>query len=293
MAVSENLRNLFRKNALMRSVMKSIRKSGIYRRLTRRQIVNSYLQRQNMLGRNWVGKRTERSNFYYELTEMNRKDLQSLVSVITGVPRETLKFYLNELLEDRSLYKHLEAHLKSKIDTRDSTVAFGRREGWYLFIRALKPKLVVETGVHHGVGACLIAAALLRNKEEGFEGSYLGTEIDRNAGSLFTGKYASVGEVRYGDSIETLSKLESKIDIFINDSDHSGEYEMSEYATVGDKMTENSVILGDNSHVTSSLRDFAEQNQRPFIFFKELPHNHWYPGGGIGISPSQIPLVTQ
>lgn len=284
------LRNLLRKNSLLRSAIKVIRKSGLYRRFSRRKIVKKYLQRQNDLGRSWVRKRTEMSNFYYSLMESNRNDLISLVAVITGEKVSVLRMYLDELLLDKSLQTHLGSHLRSRTETRDSTVAFGRREGWYLFIRALKPKLVVETGVHHGVGACLISAALLKNLDEGYLGSYIGTDIDRRAGILFSDKYSSMGEVKYGDSIETLLKLDSQIDIFINDSNHSEEYEAREYLAIENKLSTNSLILGDNSHVTGCLRDFADLKNRPFVFFKELPFDHWYPGGGIGISPSKIPL---
>jgi predicted O-methyltransferase YrrM len=176
------------------------------------------------------------------------------------------------------------------METRDSLIAFGRREGWYLFVRALKPQLVVETGVHHGVGAIVIASALIRNRQDGFTGYYVGTEIDKNGGFLFRDEYASVGEIKYGDSVSTLKDLKTKIDIFINDSDHSYEYEEREYATIKTQLKESSLILGDNSHVTNALREFAEQNKRPFLFFKEIPDAHWYPGAGIGISPTRIPL---
>ena len=56
-----------------------------------------------------------------------------------------------------------------------------------------KPALVVEMGVDHGVGSCIISAALLRNIEEGFEGRYSGTEINPFAGMLLSDKYATVG----------------------------------------------------------------------------------------------------
>ena len=58
----------------------------------------------------------------------------------------------------------------------DLDVRFGRRLGWYAFIRVIKPKVVIETGVDKGLGSILLCSALLRNKEEGFEGKYYGTD---------------------------------------------------------------------------------------------------------------------
>jgi hypothetical protein len=44
--------------------------------------------------------------------------------------------------------------------------------------------------------------------------------------------------ILYGDSIESLAKLDESIDLFINDSDHSAEYEAREYITVGPRLSE-------------------------------------------------------
>jgi len=173
---------------------------------------------------------------------------------------------------------------------RDIEVGFGRREGWYALVRALKPKVVVETGVHHGVGACVLTAALMKNAEEGYAGRYYGTDNDPNAGRLLTARYAEFGQVLYGDSIDSLSSLEDSIDVFINDSDHSADYEAREYIVVGPKLSEKSLVLGDNSHVTTILNDWARSNGRPFVFFREEPNDHWYPGAGIGISPTSVPI---
>jgi hypothetical protein len=83
-------------------------------------------------------------------------------------------------------------------------------------VRVLKPKIVVETGVDHGVGSCVLASALLRNIAEGHLGKYYGTEIRREAGHLFCGKYATAGEILYDDSIVSLKKIPEKIDLFVN-----------------------------------------------------------------------------
>ena len=79
-------------------------------------------------------------------------------------------------------------------------------------------------------------------------------------------------------------RLEENINIFVNDSDHSGEYEYQEYLTIADKLADGSVILGDNAHVTDSLSRFSREQDRKFVFFAEKPEEHWYPGAGIGVS---------
>ena len=161
---------------------------------------------------------------------------------------------------------------------------YGRRIGWYAFVRICKPKIVIETGVDKGLGSCVLAAAIKRNREEGHEGRYIGTDINPLAGYLLDGEYRESGEVIYGDSIETLSGLDVSIDLFINDSDHSADYEAREYATVEKKLSDSAIVLGDNSHVTDKLMEFSQESGRDFLFFSEKPRDHWYPGAGIGIS---------
>jgi predicted O-methyltransferase YrrM len=147
----------------------------------------------------------------------------------------------------------------------------------------MKPRLIVETGVEKGLGSVLLCSALLRNQDEGFSGWYYGTDIAPEAGFLLAPPYDSVGQVLYGDSIESLKRLDS-IDLFINDSDHSPEYERLEYEVIASKMTPRGIILGDNAHYTGELASFSENRGRQFLFFHEEPAAHWYPGGGIGIS---------
>ena len=129
-----------------------------------------------------------------------------------------------------------------------------------------------------------MCAALLRNASEGHHGRYYGAELREGAGQLLDVPYSNVGRILYGDSIETLSAFNEPIGLFINDSDHSVLYEAKEYETVRDKLTHDSVILGDNSHFSTALAEFSEVTGRRFVFFRETPKDHWYPGAGIGFS---------
>lgn len=238
----------------------------------------------------WAISSNENANYTYDLTESNILYLASTIAVIAGVDRNQVLTYINEARNDQALKDHiLTETLKSPFkEYADQRVDFGRRLGWYAFARALKPKIIVETGVDKGMGSVLLCSALLRNKEEGFVGRFFGTDINPNAGYLLSGPYAEMGKILYGDSIESLLQFKDRIDLFINDSDHSADYEYREYVTVKDMMSEHGVILGDNSHTTDKLAKFSYETSRNFLFFREEPRNHWYPGAGIGISFTQI-----
>jgi len=268
--------------------LQRIAEVSLLRVLHRRFIGMNYFRHKIKMMKKWSKQRTEDDNFYYELTESNFKQLASMVAFVSGHPVNEIYDFINELRYDPEIRRHISSSWADDSKMADATVGFGRRYGWYAFIRAMKPLVVVETGVHQGVGSIVICSALMRNSNEGFTGKYIGTDINPNAGSLLTGNYANFGTILYGDSISSLKSLNENIDIFINDSDHSAVYEAKEYETVKDKLSTRSLILGDNSHSTDSLVDFAVSHNRQFLFFDEQPLDHWYPGAGIGISPTSI-----
>ncbi len=228
----------------------------------------------------------EDTNYTYHLTEINMKYLADFISVVTNADKRQVLSYFEEADQDKELQKSiLDAVDQSAFKhVADREVRFGRRLGWYAFARIMKPKTIVETGVDKGLGAILLCAALLRNKEEGYPGKYYGTDINPEAGYMLTGKYKETGEILYGDSIESLSQLQTPIDLFINDSDHSKDYEYNEYQTIRKLMTSQTIILGDNSHQSDKLALFSNETGRKFLFFREEPLDHWHPGGGMGIS---------
>jgi predicted O-methyltransferase YrrM len=234
----------------------------------------------------WVFNSRELANFTYDLEETNRQYLAALIANVNHIDHQQVLSFFREIEEDEALKQHVHSTVVASDEAflADPNVKFGRRVGWYAFVRAAKPAIVVETGVDKGLGACVLTSAIRRNRQEGHGGYYYGTDINPKAGYLLSGELAEYGEILYGDSIESLEKMEHNIDLFINDSDHSAEYESREYETIASKLSGSAIILGDNSHVSDSLLNFSLEHGRQFLFFSEKPTDHWYPGAGIGIS---------
>jgi predicted O-methyltransferase YrrM len=234
----------------------------------------------------WLFNSNELTNFTYDLSDSNKQYLSCFIAEITGINLDTISQYLQEIEQDIQLKQSIENTSQSSYLSfmTDKQARFGRRIGWYLLIRALKPKVVVETGIDKGLGSIVIASALMRNDDEGYSGHLYATDIDPNAGYLIKPPYNKFVTILYGDSIESLTSFENKIDIFINDSDHSADYEAKEYLAIQSKLSSNSFIIGDNADITTKLFEFSLSTNRKFLFFKEEPMDHWFPGGGIGIS---------
>lgn len=252
----------------------------------RLRIALSYYWRHLVNIGRWLFASREHTNFTYHLSDLNRRYLARFLGEVCGETPEVMAGYLREVLDDEKLREHIArlSRASARNYLADDEPRYARRIGWYAIVRAIKPAVVVETGVDKGLGSCLLAAALKRNSGEGHSGYFYGTDINPKAGYLLQAPYNQFGKVLYGDSIDSLKALDEEIDLFINDSDHSTDYEMREYETVAAKLSPNAIIVGDNSHFSDKLINFAERTNRDFLFFQEQPENHWYPGGGIGIA---------
>lgn len=252
-------------------------------RRTKVQVVNSYLSPQREAAREWISSRGRPDNFYYGMTPRNTEHLISLLAFVFGASREHVRAVAAELTDCASVLT-----AASKLDV-DPARLYGRRLGWYIVARLTHPSSIVETGVHDGIGAVILAEALRRNAADGKPGSYRGTDIDPKAGWLLRTPDVDA-EVLYGDSVTSLGSLSPEsVDLFINDSDHSAEYEYREYQVMTTRLSPRAVILGDNCHATDALLTYSREKDRDFVFFAERPEGHWYPGAGIGISLQRRP----
>ena len=267
------MKKFFKKILLIRRI-----KDGIY--------ATKYFNKKYIEILKWVINSKEDTNYTYDLTDQNLDELFKLLEIIFNINYSEIQKYSDELLGNEILKTYLSTKIKTSSfkNFADKEIKFSRRIGWYIIARIIKPKLIIETGVDKGMGSVILAEAIIKNKLEGFEGEYLGTDINPDAEYLFDGIYSEHGKILYGDSIQSLKTLDKQIDLFINDSDHSSVYEGNEYKTILRKLNGNSVILGDNSHETDELLKFSIEQNRKFVLFRERPKNHWYPGAGIGIS---------
>jgi hypothetical protein len=234
----------------------------------------------------WVVASREDTNLTYDLTDKSITYLAHTIAAVTRTPVSQVIEFIDEARYSHELQEYVISKTLSGPDRErsDAKCQFGRRLGWYALTRILKPSIVVETGIDKGLGAVLLCYGLLRNRQEGFDGKYYGADINQSAGWLLGPPYKDVGTILYGDAIESLKAFSQPIDLFINDSDHSADYEYQEYRTIMGKLSPGSVVLGDNSHCTNKLSLFSDETNRDFIFFREDPLNHWYQGAGIGIS---------
>ena len=266
-----------------------------------------YLWRWNIgnvgLALKWVFLSPEDTNFTYQIQPISRDYLASVVAAATGATLEQVLALFDEAERDDDLRRSIHAATKASnyryISRPDPE--FGRRLAWYAIVRLTKPRVVVETGVDKGLGGVLLCAGLRKNTAEGHPGRYFGTDLNPEAGWLIQPPYSDVGTMLYGDSLESLNVLDEEIDMFINDSDHSVDYEAAEYRAVSAKLSDSAVIVSDNAHASGALLQFAAASGWRFLFAPEYSKGHWYPGAAVGLAfrrfphekPSKVASVRQ
>ena len=121
----------------------------------------------------------ELANFTYELG--NQEELAAFVADALDTTPAQVEGFFRETRDDPELNERLQERLKHRND-RKRTPLFGRRLGWYAIARALKPSVIVETGIHDGLGSVLLLRALARNAEGGTPGRLISIDIIRIRG---------------------------------------------------------------------------------------------------------------
>ena len=229
----------------------------------------------------WLLISREFTNYLYDVTPINRNQMIGAVSSLTGKSITDVEKYFIELETDKDFSLKLDTKAK-KIQRQNEflfPIPFARRIVWYCLIRITRPGTVVETGTEKGLGSLIIQRALDMNNY----GKLYTLDLDKYAGSLLDSNDKEKISLLFGDSIPSINGI-SEIDLFIHDSDHSAEHERNELEAIQNKLTSNAIVLSDNSHVTDELYNWSKKMGRKYVFIKEVPKDHWYGGGGVGIS---------
>jgi hypothetical protein len=223
----------------------------------------------------------EPANFTYELA--NEDELAAWVQAVSGVGPAEVERVLDEVHGDQLLAQRLRAATAGHGWWTKRSPPFGKRIGWYALARLLKPALIVETGVHDGLGSLLLLRALERNVDEGGPGRLVSFDINPAAGWI-AGSHP-LWELRLEptrDGLDPLLARSPEVGIFIHDSLHTYENERFELRTAGARLAGDGVLISDNVHGTHALADTCEELGLEYTEFHERSRGHFYPGGAMG-----------
>jgi methyltransferase family protein len=185
----------------------------------------------------------------------------ALLARHAGLPYVDLVRYRRELLDDGDFQAHMQRCLE------DVPYVFSGLPELHAVMRALKPRVVVETGVASGMSSAHILRALAANGMGTLhsidlpnvqKGSVL--PAGRQSGWIVPAALRSRWDLRIGDSRTLLPELLQSlpcIDVFLHDSDHSYENMMFEYELAYPRLEPGGLLLSDDTHMNAAWDDFC------------------------------------
>ena len=224
----------------------------------------------------------ELANFTYELG--NQEELAAFVADAFDTTPAQVECFFRETADDPELNEMLQERLRHRRD-RKRTPLFGRRLGWYAIARVVKPSVIVETGIHDGLGSVLLLRALDRNAEAGTPGRLISIDINPQSGWLVADRLRANWQPVFGSTFDVLEDAVRGLEVgmIVHDSQHTYECELFEFSTAVANAAPTLALVSDNAHATSSLRDVCDDLGIAYRFFREQPTGHFYPGAGIGL----------
>jgi hypothetical protein len=119
----------------------------------------------------------------YTYRVANMEEMLAAIADTTGVAVQQLRAYVAEADADPELGERLAKRVGWRLDVKRRP-QLANRLGWYVLVRALRPKLLIETGIYHGLGSLALLRALERNAAEGSPGELFSFDLASDAGWL-------------------------------------------------------------------------------------------------------------
>ena len=169
--------------------------------------------------------------------------------------------YRRELLDDREFQGHFARCLA------DVPYTHAGLPKLYAVVRALKPAVIVETGVASGMSSAHILRALAANGSGTLhsidlpnvqQGSVL--PQGRTSGWIVPPSLRGPWRLHIGDTRELLPALLGsldRVDLFLHDSDHSYESMSFEFEQAYPKLAPGGLLMSDDVHLHTAWRDFC------------------------------------
>jgi len=181
------------------------------------------------------------------------------------MPATELLSYRRELRNDRTFQAHLGTCL------RDVPYILPEASELYMIVRALKPGVVVETGVASGLSSAHILLALAVNGRGTLHSIDLpnvqaGSVVpaDRATGWIVPHALRGHWNLQLGDSRKLLPVLLEElgeVDMFLHDSDHSYDHMRFEFELALLRLREGGLLLSDDTHLHTAWDDFCAQHR--------------------------------
>jgi predicted O-methyltransferase YrrM len=204
--------------------------------------------------------------------------LEEGIEILTGIEKEVIIKLLKEL-DGTDFLRHIKLCLR-QVEHRGGSLDVDCGLLLYVLTRALKPKIIVETGVANGSSSSFFLKGL---EENGMGELYsidlhyregISTPPGKDLGWMIPEYLRHRWNLILGESTAVLPKLLNElegIDIFFHDSRHTYKTMMKESKIVYPYLRRRGLLILDDVTLNDAFLDFANSvKQRPVIFFNRI-----------------------
>jgi hypothetical protein len=219
----------------------------------------------------------ELESFSFELAD-ERGVIAALAEAL-GCPEEELAGYAEEAHRDPELNERLTRRVRWRFDFKRHT-PIGSRLAWYLTARALKPEVIVETGIYMGLGSLVLLRALERNAQEGHRGELLSFDSNPLAGWLVRDELRGRWHRVTGMTPTTLVPAVTgrRVGMLLHDTSHTEETQRIEFEAALANAAPRLVLVDGSGGYVPTLEQLCAERDGSYHRVVSLSRAHVHPG---------------
>jgi hypothetical protein len=219
----------------------------------------------------------ETESFSYELD--NQAEVIAALASALGRPQSEFASYAGEIERDPELNAVLRQHLRSRFDVKHQP-PLGHRIAWYVMARALKPELIVETGIYYGLGSLTLLRALEQNRRDGGAGELISIDNNPHAGGMVRDALTANWRRLTGfTSDRLLPAIEGRrVGMLFHDTPHTEENQRFEFGAALSHAAERLVLVDGSGGLTDVLQTVAAERNAAYHRLPVRSRDHIYPG---------------
>jgi glycosyltransferase involved in cell wall biosynthesis len=221
----------------------------------------------------------------YTYRVANVDEMLTAIAEVTGVPRNALAGYAAETDSDPELGDRLARRLRWRFDVKHRP-PLGNRLGWYVLVRAVRPSLVLETGIYHGLGSLTLLRALERNRAEGSPGRLVSFDSSPDTGWMVDrGSYPEwrmvVGLVH--DTLEP-ALAGQQVGALFHDSVHTEEHQQFEFGVALKHAAPSLLVVEGSGGECPTLERLSQERGATYRCVPLVALDHWYQRHGLAFA---------
>jgi hypothetical protein len=207
----------------------------------------------------------------------NVGDVLEAIAEVTGVGLGELEGFAREAESDPELGDRLARRLRWRFAVKHRP-GLGRRLGWYVLVRAVRPALVCETGIYHGLGSLAILRALERNAAEGSPGELLSFDVVPEAGSIVDRARYPNWRTVVGMTADTLEAavMGRSVGVMIQDTAHTFENQSREFGVALRHADPRLVLVDEGGGQSPALEELSRERGAAYRSVPLVAADHWH-----------------